>query len=131
MHSSRHQQFRLAGLETKLRSLIDIRGFFFDLHLRPQYEQLDFDLVLNTRESVKKVRALAGETHRRCPQLGLFALAKIPLVVSWYRAGDTTPLYEEKLHCPEGTLPADRLTAAASPQRETRAKAKAKAKAKD
>ena len=126
---ARDQQFRLAGLETKLRSLIDIRGFFFDLHLRPQYEQLDFDLVLNTRESVKKVRALAGETHRRCPQLGLFALAKIPLVVSWYRAGDTTPLYEEKLHCPEGTLPADRLTAAASPQRKTRAKAKAKAKA--
>ena len=106
---------------------LGIRGFFFDLHLRPQYEQLDFDLVLNTKESVKKVRALAAETHRRCPQLGLFALAKIPLVVTWYRAGDPTPLYEEKLHCPEGTLPADRLAAAATPQRRKRATGKTKA----
>ena len=110
---ARDQKFRLAGLETKLRSLIDIRGFFFDLHLRPQYEQLDFDLILETRESTKKVRALATETHRRCPQLGLFALAKIPLVVRWYRAGDEAPLLEERLHCPEGPLPAERLAAAA------------------
>jgi uncharacterized OsmC-like protein len=123
---ARDQKFRLAGLETKLRSLIDIRGFFFDLHLRPQYEQLDFDLVLDTRESVKKIRALAAETHRRCPQLGLFALARIPMVVSWYRKGETTPLHEEKLHCPEGTLPADRLAAEASPPRKKRVARKAK-----
>ena len=110
---ARDQKFRLKGLSTKLRSLIDIRGFFFDLHLRPQYEQLDFDLMLDTRESVRKVRALAAETHRRCPQLGLFELAKIPLVVSWYRAGDSAPLFEERFHCPDGPLPAERLAAAA------------------
>jgi uncharacterized OsmC-like protein len=117
---ARDQKFRLAGLGTKLRSLIDIRGFFFDLHLRPQYEQLDFDLVLDTRESAKKVRALATETHRRCPQLGLFALAKIPLVVTWYRAGDPTPVFTEQLNCPAGALPADRLAAAAAPRRKQR-----------
>lgn len=110
---ARDQKFRLKGLSTKLRSLIDIRGFFFDLHLRPQYEQLDFDLILDTKESVKSVRALATETHRRCPQLGLFALAKIPLVVGWYRAGDAAPLFEERLHCPDGPLPAERLAAEA------------------
>ena len=110
---ARDQKFRLQGLSTRLRSLIDIRGFFFDLHLRPQYEQLDFDLVLETRESVRKVRELAAETHRRCPQLGLFALARIPLVVSWYRSGDDTPLFTERLHCPEGPLPVERLAAEA------------------
>ena len=110
---ARDQKFKHQGLATKLRSLIDIRGFFFDLHLRPQYEQLDFDLVLETRESVRKVRELAAETHRRCPQLGLFALARIPLVVSWYRSGDDTPLFTERLHCPEGPLPAERLAAEA------------------
>ncbi len=124
---ARDQKFRLADLGTKVRSLIDIRGFFFDLHLRPQYEQLDFDLVLDTHESAKKVRALATETHRRCPQLGLFALAKIPLVVTWYRAGDPIPLFTEQLNCPAGTLPADRLEASASPPRKQRRKQTSKA----
>ena len=80
---ARDQGFKYRGLSTKLRSLIDIRGFFFDLHLQPKYEQLNFDLRLNTKESVARIRALADETHRRCPQLGLFRLAKIPLVVTW------------------------------------------------
>ena len=63
---ARNQEFRYAGLGTKLRSLIDIRGFFFDLHLQPQYEQLNFDLHLETKESAGRIRALARETHRRC-----------------------------------------------------------------
>ena len=33
---ARDQQFRYEKLSTKLRSLIDIRGFFFDLHLQPK-----------------------------------------------------------------------------------------------
>ncbi len=110
---ARDQKFRHKGLKTKLRSLIDIRGFFFDLHLQPKFEQLNFDLTLDTRESTSRIRALAKETHRRCPQLGLFRLAKIPMVVTWYRKGSKRPLFEERFSLRQGKTPEDRLIAQA------------------
>ncbi len=110
---ARDQEFKYAGLRTKLRSLIDIRGFFFDLHLQPQYEQLNFDLVLDTRESATRIRELARETHRRCPQLGLFRLAKIPMVVTWYREGSRKAVAEDRLSIGSSGTPEDALIAAA------------------
>jgi uncharacterized OsmC-like protein len=106
---ARDQAFKYAALRTKMRSLIDIRGFFFDLHLQPQYEQLNFDLHLDTKESAARIRQLAQETHRRCPQLGLFRLAKIPMVVTWYREGSAKAVAEDRFSIgragtPEGTL---------------------------
>ncbi len=128
---ARDQRFRYAGLGTKLRSLIDIRGFFFDLHLQPKYEQLNFDLTLDTTESLPKIRALAAETHRRCPQLGLFRLAKIPLRVTWYRKGSERPLFEERFGLRAGKTPEERLVEeaakkAAADARRERAAAKRK-----
>jgi uncharacterized OsmC-like protein len=113
---ARDQKFRYASLRTKLRSLIDIRGFFFDLHLRPEYRQLNFDLHLDTRASAAKIRALAAETHRRCPQLGLFERARIPLVVSWFREGVEAPVLVERLHVPDGPTPEELLERDAKPR---------------
>jgi hypothetical protein len=96
-----------------MRSLIDIRGFFFDLHLQPRFEQLNFDLTLTTREGTRRIRALAAETHRRCPQLGLFRLAKIPMLVTWYRKGNRKALFEERFSMRAGKTPEDRLIARA------------------
>jgi uncharacterized OsmC-like protein len=110
---ARDQGLRYKGLRTKMRSLIDIRGFFFDLHLQPQYEQLNFDLHLDTRESTSSIKALAKETHRRCPQLGLFRLAKIPMVVTWYREGSSKPLFADKFSIGSAGTPEDTLVAAA------------------
>ena len=108
---ARDQKFRYSGLSTAMRSLIDIRGFFFDLHLQPKFEQLNFDLTLTTRESPRRIRALAAETHRRCPQLGLFRLAKIPMLVTWYRRGSRKALFEERFAIRAGKTPEDRLIA--------------------
>lgn len=110
---ARDQGFRYRSLKTKLRSLIDIRGFFFDLHLQPRYEQLNFDLTIGTRETAKRIEQMADETHRRCPQLGLFRLAKIPLVVSWYRAGSPRLVLEQRFGLGKGTTPEERLIARA------------------
>jgi uncharacterized OsmC-like protein len=110
---ARDQRFRYAGLATKLRSLIDIRGFFFDLHLQPRFEQLNFDLTVDTKESVARIRELARETHRRCPQLGLFRAAKVPLLVTWYRKGATRALFEERFSLRKGRTPEERLIAKA------------------
>jgi uncharacterized OsmC-like protein len=117
---ARDQEFAYRELRTKVRSLIDIRGFHSDLHLQPQYEQINFDLVLDTRESSRRVRGLAKETHRRCPQLGLFRLAKIPMVVGWYRAGSSRPLFEEQLGVGSGNTPEQSLIVRAQRERSRR-----------
>jgi uncharacterized OsmC-like protein len=74
---ARDQKFAYRGLRTNIRSLIDIRGFFFDLHLQPKFEQINFDLWVETEESDARIKALAEETDRRCPQLGIYRLAKV------------------------------------------------------
>ena len=74
---ARDQGFKYRGLRTAARSLIDIRGFFFDLHLQPKFEQINFDLWLDTDESDARIKALADETDRRCPQLCIYRLAKV------------------------------------------------------
>jgi len=56
---------------------------------------------------------LAAETHRRCPQLGLFRLANVPMLVTWYRAGSKQALFEERFALPAGETPEDRLIAQA------------------
>jgi uncharacterized OsmC-like protein len=117
---ARDQKFKYRKLRTKIRSLIDIRGFFFDLHLQPQYEQLNFDLILDTKESAARIKAFAKEVDRRCPQIGLFHRARIPLVMSWYRAGARAPAHEDRFHMPRKGSPENKLIdmakAAASPK---------------
>jgi uncharacterized OsmC-like protein len=108
---ARDQEFVYSNLSTKMRSLIDIRGFFFDLHLQPRYEQVNFDLRVDTRETPARIRQLARETSRRCPQLGLFRAAKVPLLISWYRGKGRTPLFEERFSLRRGKTPEERLIA--------------------
>ena len=121
---ARDQKLKYADLSTKIRSLIDIRGFFFDLHLQPKYQQVNFDLTLRTSATTGRIKALAKETHRRCPQLGVFRMAKIPLVVTWYRAGNKRPLFEERFGLRAGRTPEERLVAKAQPAKKRAAKAR-------
>ena len=106
---ARDHGFKYQGLRTDIRSLIDIRGFFFDLHLQPSYEQINFDLHLRTREKTERVKELARETDRRCPQIGLFRKAGIPMVMSWYREGSKKPLLVDRFHVGRGRTPEDKL----------------------
>lgn len=106
---ARDQGFKYNGIRTDVRSLIDIRGFFFDLHLQPQYEQINFDLYVDSKEKVERVKELARETDRRCPQIGLFRMAKIPMVMSWYREGAKKPMFEERFFTGRGKTPEDKL----------------------
>ena len=56
------QDFSYSDLQTRIRSLIDIRGFFFDLHLQPRFEQVSFDIVLVTDEP-------AGQDQAACRRI--------------------------------------------------------------
>ena len=106
--------FEYRDLKTSIRSLIDIRGFFFDLHLQPKFEQIQFDIVLDTDESDRRIAELADESDRRCPQLGIYRAAKVPMVISWYRKGSKTPAYVGHYAVRKGQEPAKRLEATAA-----------------
>ena len=108
---ARDQGFKYQDLRTDIRSLIDIRGFFFDLHLQPKYEQINFDLHVKTREKTERVKELAKETDRRCPQIGLFRMAGVPMVMSWYREGSKRPLFVDRFHIGRGRTPEEKLIA--------------------
>jgi hypothetical protein len=45
-------------------------------------------LRIQTPETVERVEALARESDRRCPQLGLFHQAKVPMTQTWTRDGE-------------------------------------------
>ena len=106
--------FQYRDLKTSIRSLIDIRGFFFDLHLQPKFEQIQFDITLDTTEDDRAIRELADESDRRCPQLGLYRAAGVPMVISWYRKGQKTPVHVGYYAVKKGAEPAKRLEAAAA-----------------
>jgi putative redox protein len=105
---ARDQAFPYRGLRTGIRSLIDIRGFFFDLHLQPKFEQVNYDLWLDTDADVAAIEALAEESDRRCPQLGLFHLAGIPMRIRWHREQTGELVYEQRFHL-DGEEPEERL----------------------
>ena len=108
---ARDQGFAYAGLRTEVTSLIDIRGFFFDLHLQPQYEQLTFDLWFETAEPGARIATLAAEADRRCPQLGLFHRAGVPMLTRWWREGEAAPAHVQRNALPDGPTPEERLRA--------------------
>jgi uncharacterized OsmC-like protein len=110
--AARDLNFTYHNLRTKIRSLIDIRGFMADFDRQPEYCQINYDLYLDTDQPTERIRALAEETDRRCPQLGLFRRARIPMVISWYREGASEPEVVHRFFIPEGgTTPEDALVA--------------------
>lgn len=112
--AARDLRFSYRGLRTKIRSLIDIRGFMADFDRQPEYCQLNYDLYLDTDHAQEQIQKLAEETDRRCPQLGLFRRARIPMVISWYREGEAEPAVVQRLFLPEGgATPEDVLIAVA------------------
>ena len=80
-----------------------------DLHLQPKYEQINFDLYVKTREKTDRVQDLARETDRRCPQIGLFRTAGVPMMMSWYREGSKRPLFVDRFHIGRGKTPEEKL----------------------
>ncbi|MBM4254780.1 MAG: OsmC family protein [Deltaproteobacteria bacterium] len=111
--AARDLRFAYKGLRTKIRSLIDIRGFMADFDRQPEYCQVNYDLYLDTDQPKERIQALAEETDRRCPQLGLFRRARIPMIISWYREGASAPEFVQRVYIPEGgKTPEEMLVAA-------------------
>lgn len=87
--TAQDQAFQLDGLEIRAQSDLDLRGLLDgDPNRQPQFLHVGLEFRIQTPESVERVEALARESDRRCPQLGLFHQAKVPMTQTWTRAGE-------------------------------------------
>ena len=105
--------FELHGLRAAGRSLLDLRGFADgDRSRSPAFEQITLELTVDTPEPDARIARLADDTHRACPQLGVYHRARMPMLFRWLRA-DGTPALEQRFHLPEGgPSPAEALALA-------------------
>lgn len=86
--TAQDQGFQLDGLEIRAQSDLDLRGLLDgDPDRRPEFLHIGIEYRIATSESAARVEALAVESDRRCPQLGLFHRARIPMTQTWTRDG--------------------------------------------
>ncbi len=90
------------GIRIGGRSLIDLRGFYDgDRSRSPEFAQISLELELDSPAADERIAVLAQETHRACPQLGVYHRARMPMVFRWRRPGGAVVL-EQRFDLPEG-----------------------------
>jgi len=82
------QSFALDGLEIRAQSNLDLRGLITELDRQPRFEHVGIEFRIATNEPPERIEALAQEADRRCPQLGLFHAAGVPITQTWTRDGE-------------------------------------------
>ena len=86
--TAQDQGFALDGLEIRAQSDLDLRGLIDgDPDRQPEFLHVGVEYRIATAESAERIEALAVESDRRCPQLGLFHRARIPMTQVWTRDG--------------------------------------------
>lgn len=96
------RKFGLDSLAMSMRSEIDARGFLSDFDRQPEFTWIELDFVIRTAESPEAIAALAHDVDRRCPQMGLFHRAKIPMRQRWFVDGSDAPCLELRYHMQDG-----------------------------
>jgi uncharacterized OsmC-like protein len=87
--TAQDQGFALDGLEIRAQSDLDLRGLLDgDPDRRPEFLHVGIEYRVATSEDATRIEGLARESDRRCPQLGLFHRAGIPMTQVWTRDGD-------------------------------------------
>lgn len=87
--TAQDQGFRLDGLEIRAQSDLDLRGLLDgDPERSPAFLHVGIEYRIATPESPARIEALAVESDRRCPQLGLLHRAGIPMTQVWTRDGE-------------------------------------------
>ncbi len=89
MIAANAQGFTLDGLEIRAQSDLDLRGLLDgDPDRQPEFLHVVLEFRVETTESPERIEALAREADRRCPQLGLFHAAGVPMTQVWTRDGE-------------------------------------------
>jgi len=78
--------FAYRGIEFEAEFTIDIRGRMGHPEVRPHFQTVRLQAIIDTDEPEGRLAALVEETERRCPVFNLLRDAGVRLEMHWIRA---------------------------------------------
>lgn len=79
---------RLEALEIRAATELELGGLLDGGPERPVFRGVEIEYRVDTPEPAARIAELAAEADRRCPQLGLYHRAGVPVRQSWTRDGE-------------------------------------------
>jgi uncharacterized OsmC-like protein len=79
------RDFEYRGITFEAEYTIDIRGRMGDPHVRPHFQTVRVQAVVDTNESEEALASLVEETERRCPVFNLIRDAGVRADIRWTR----------------------------------------------
>lgn len=78
--------FDLQGIAFKINGEVDSRGVMGDPNVRPYFEKVEIEAVVQTTESEERLNELQQVVESRCPLYGIFKAANVQMVDRWVKA---------------------------------------------
>ncbi|MBX9810527.1 MAG: OsmC family protein [Burkholderiales bacterium] len=83
--TAKEMGFSYRGIEFEAMYTIDIRGRLGDRTVRPHFQSVRVQALVDTDEPEERLRAVVEETEARCPVFNLFKDANVNLQMLWVR----------------------------------------------
>lgn len=77
--------FAYSGIEFEAEYTIDIRGRLGNRDVRPHFQTVRVQAIVDTAESEERLREVVEETEARCPVYNLLRDANVKLEMHWLR----------------------------------------------
>ncbi len=79
--------FQYRGINFEAMYTIDIRGRSGDRSVRPHFQTVRVQAIVDTDEPEERLQQVAEETEARCPVFNLLKDAQVKLEMLWVRRG--------------------------------------------
>lgn len=83
--AAKEMGFQYRGIEFEAMYTIDIRGRMGERSVRPHFQSVRVQAMVDTDEPEERLRAVVEETEARCPVFNLIRDAKVNMEMLWVR----------------------------------------------
>lgn len=80
---AKEQNFTFSNIRLETVGTLDARGLMGDKNVKTYFQEIDFVLEIETKESDERINKLKEAVEARCPVYNLFTDAGIPVKVTW------------------------------------------------
>lgn len=85
--TAKEMGFQYGGIAFEAMYTIDIRGRMGERSVRPHFQTIRVQAMVDTAESEERLRAVVEETEVRCPVFNLIKDAQVNIEMLWVRRG--------------------------------------------
>jgi uncharacterized OsmC-like protein len=85
--TAKEMGFRYQGIAFEASYTIDIRGRMGERAVRPHFQTVRVQAIVDTAEPEERLRAVVEETEVRCPVFNLIKDARVNIEMLWVRRG--------------------------------------------